>query len=678
VAALARYLTTAHAARLGALLGVDAQPAAPSSPSGRPPKHVAAPPRRKRAAARAVRAAGRAGNDVAIIGVSGRFPQARTVAEFWENLKNGKDCVTEIPPERWDAEKYFDARKGIPGKSYSKWGAFIDGVDEFDPLFFNVSPRDAQFLDPQERLLLEVVWNLLEERGITREVLRSRYDHDVGVYVGSMYQLYGAIGAEIFREAAGDIGGFSAIANRVSYFYGLHGPSIAFDTMCSSGATAIHTACGDLLRGDCRLAIAGAVNLSLHPKKYIGLCQQQLIASHPRSRSFESGDGYLPAEAVAAVLLKRLRDAVDDGDEVLAVIKATAVNHNGRSNGYSVPSHEAQSQVIAACLRKAGVEPRTIGYVEAAALGSELGDAIELGALCKVFGGAAAPDSCTLGSVKSAIGHAEAASTLTQLTKVILQLRHGQMAPSIDAQRLGSDIRLAGTPFRIQERCGEWLRPGGGRNGAREDAARRALINSFGAGGSNVSMLVEEYVPRGSAAPPEPARRQIVVLSAKARDRLVVAARRLHEHLRGAQGVSLNDLAYTLQTGREAMGFRVALVVDSLDELRNGLAAYLRAADAGGELDAPCPLYARDCDRAPSSLGALTASRAGDALLEALLATNDLEQIALLWAEGGAVPWARLHEGRAVKTISLPTYPFARQRCWLSAAAAAPRRCSTS
>jgi len=615
--------------------------------------------------------------DIAVIGLTGRYPQANSVAEFWENLKNGKDCITEIPKHRWDHDRYFDPDQDKPGKTSCKWGGFIDGVDQFDPLFFNISPREAALMDPQGRLFLETVWHLFEESGHTRERLQQRYEGKVGVFVGAMYQHYHLLDAEPDSASTVSLSSYSAIANRVSYFFNLQGPSLAIDTMCSSSLTAVHMACESLLQGECALAVAGGVNLSLHPKKFVGLSRTGIVASRPDSRSFSDGDGYLPAEGVGAVLLKPLSRAVRDGDEVLAVIKSTATNHSGSSNGFCVPNPKAQAQLIIDNFEKSGIDPRTISYVESAANGSPLGDAIEMTALNKAFA-RFTPDRgfCAVGSVKSNIGHSEAASGMAQLAKVILQLRHGQLVPSIKGTPLNPQISFADTPFYLQETSGEWQRPRTevtGPDGRRlqREVPRRAAINSFGAGGSNAHLIIEEYVPAPPVAAVQPAREaapQIVVFSAKSPERLRAVIHRMLDFLLAAEPApALVDLAYTLQVGREAMTSRLAMVVRERAELLQGLTAFLAAAI--GPEDASIPIFLGNTAE-DQGIGDLLAS---EVVRQAVLNERNLETLALYWTRGGEIPWEALHEGEQPRLITLPTYPFARERYWLAASTAAPQ-----
>ena len=653
---LAGYFHAEHRQRLSEQLGeVGGRGAAEPAPR----THVRALPVARRA--RRARAAGTASpgvspplRDIAVIGVSGRYPQAQDLEQFWENLKAGKDCITEIPKQRWDHDLYFDAQKGKSGKTYSKWGGFIEGIDQFDPLFFNISPRDAAFMDPHERLFLETTWNLLEGAGYTREKLQSAYRGEVGVYVGSMYHQYGS-----------SFSGHSAIANRVSYFFGLEGPSLSIDTMCSSTLIALHTACEDLQSGACQLAIAGGVNLSVHPHKYVYLSQAQLIGSDATARSFGAGDGYQPSEAAGAVLLKPLARAIEANDRILGVIKGSAVNHSGRVNGYGVPSAAAQQRLISRTLAKARVRPRDIGYIEAAATGSPVGDSLEFVALSKIFTRDELGDhaACVIGSVKGALGHAEAASGMQQLTKVLLQLQHRQIVPTVMSGPVNSDIHFDATPLTLQRELSAWNEARSDAGGDSSTVPRRALINSFGAGGSNACVVIEEYLgPRPvPTIDPSP---QIIVLSARTPLALLEVQRRLLAFLRAEPTTSLSDLAYTLQVGREHMSARVAFVVSHLDELARGLRNSLDSS-LDTEADAGVPTFAAEEGGNPA-IRDLTAGDTGDQVVELLAAHGSLERIAALWAHGARIDWTLLRRLTVPHLVALPTYPFQKRSYWWS------------
>uniref|UniRef100_UPI00215AB9A6 SDR family NAD(P)-dependent oxidoreductase n=1 Tax=Paenibacillus peoriae TaxID=59893 RepID=UPI00215AB9A6 len=328
---------------------------------------------------------------IAIIGMAGKYPWSKDMNEYWENLKAGKDCVTEIPRERWTMEGFFhpDSQEAVAnGKSYSKWGGFIEGFADFDPRFFNIAPREALGMDPQERLFIEACWEALEDAGYTREQLALRHNRRVGVFAGitkTGFDLYGLDlwrkGTQIYPHTS-----FSSVANRISYLFNLQGPSMPIDTMCSSSLTAIHEACEHLYRGECEMAIAGGVNLYLHPLSYVGLCANHMLSADGQCKSFgKGGNGFVPGEGAGVVLLKPLSKAIADGDLIHAVIRGTSINHGGKTNGYTVPNPTAQGELIRAALERAGVHARTVSYIEAHGTGTELGDPIEVTGLTQAF-----------------------------------------------------------------------------------------------------------------------------------------------------------------------------------------------------------------------------------------------------------------------------------------------------
>ncbi|UWF51895.1 SDR family NAD(P)-dependent oxidoreductase [Pseudomonas sp. N3-W] len=610
--------------------------------------------------------------DLAIIGISGRYPGAENLETFWQKIAGGEDLISEVPTARWDHQAYFDEARDRFDKTYCKWGGFLDGVEDFDPLFFNLSPREAQIINPNDRLFLETCWNLLESAGITRQQVKQRYQQQVGVFVGVMYQQYQAFESDLVRESLVSVTSYSAIANRVSYFFDFQGPSLAIDTMCSSSISAIHAAGEALRNGDCRLAIAGGVNLTLHPKKYIGLSVGQVLGSHAGSRSFANGDGYLPAEGVGAVLLKTLADAERDGDPILAVIKSTATNHGGHTHGFSVPSAKVQAALIERNFKRAGIDPRTVSYVESAANGSAMGDAIELSALSRIFSEAGvARQSCAIGSVKSNIGHAEAASGMSALSKLVLQLQHRQLAPSLLLGPLNPKLDFEHSPFVLQRTLADWPQPEVEIDGVRQSVPRRASLSAFGAGGSNAHLIIEEYpeAPATHAAQEEGDGVHIVPLSANSSGSLQQAVARLARHLDAHPQVRLKDLAHTLQTGREAMPLRLALRVSDTGELRRVLAEILRVLEQGEPMTAletlDLPLAFGNVDEVPAALASLLSGPGAAALSNGLIAANDRQQLALLWTQGGEIAWDQLARNNGARLITLPTYGFDKQRYWL-------------
>ncbi|MEU5718129.1 SDR family NAD(P)-dependent oxidoreductase [Streptomyces sp. NPDC020403] len=682
IRALAGYFVGAHRPRLVELLAastpeLSATPADVLTPrDGTRSAHT-----RPAAVRRGRREPAVADTEIAVIGLAGRYPQARNIREFWRNLAEGRDSVTEIPAERWDHGPFFDPDKNAPGKTYTKWGGFLDGVDRFDSLFFNIAPREAAFMDPQERLFLECVHETLEDAGYTREAL-SRCDDrglpgNVGVFVGVMYEEYQLYGAQ--EQARGRnvtlSGSASTIANRVSYVFDLHGPSMAVDTMCSSSLTALHLACQSLRTGGCEVAVAGGVNLSLHPNKFLMLGSGKYASSKGRCESFgQGGDGYVPGEGVGAVLLKPLARAREDNDTIYGVIRATSVNHGGKTNGYSVPNPRAQYNVIGHALREAGLAAEAVSYVEAHGTGTSLGDPIEITGLSQAFREHTDRTGfCAIGSVKSNIGHAESAAGIAALTKVLLQMKHGQLAPSLHSEVLNPHIDFESSPFYVARELAPWSRPVGA-DGA--EAPRVAGISSFGAGGSNAHVIVEEYLPapRPAGASPVqdgPAGPVPVVLSARTEDGLRAQAEQLLGWATGDEGATavLADIAHTLQTGREAYEERLGFIAATTGELIGKLQAFL-----AGE-PAVTGLYRGRVERRQGTLAVFTADAEQTRTLEAALARSAYGELLQLWTTGLVVDWSKLHPTAAAapRRISLPTYPFQGERHWLADDAATAR-----
>lgn len=360
--------------------------------------------------------------EIAIIGIGCRFPgQADDAHTLWRNLLSGTDSIREVPGERWNCDSHFHPKRGLPGKSASKWGGFIDAIDGFDAEFFGISPREAALMDPQQRMLLEVCWQALEDGGQVPATLRNG---KVGVFMGGFtldYMLMQLGGSEYRavepHTATGSV--MTMLANRLSYVFGFQGPSMAIDTACSSSLVAVHLACQSLASGESQLAVAGGVNALLGPSYTIAESRAGMLSPTGRSRAFDSrADGYVRGEGAGVVVLKRLEQALADGDHVYAVICATAVNQDGHSEGLTVPSGEAQRAVIGAACAAAGIAPREIAYVEAHGTGTPVGDPIEANAIGAMMGRGRAPGQpCLLGSVKTNIGHTEAAAGVAGLIK---------------------------------------------------------------------------------------------------------------------------------------------------------------------------------------------------------------------------------------------------------------------
>jgi acyl transferase domain-containing protein len=452
--------------------------------------------------------------DIAIVGIAGTYPEAQNLDELWNNLLEGRDSISEIPIERWDYSKYKDYINK-PDIKLSKWGGFIEDIDKFDPLFFNISPAEAELMDPQERVFLQTSWETIEDAGYTRNLLK---DYNVGVYVGVTYGHYQMLGVEetLQGNPIALNSAFSAVANRVSYCLNLTGPSLAVDTMCSSSLTALHLACESIYLNECDMAIAGGINLAIHPSKYLLLGQTGFTSSDGRCRSFGAGgDGYVPGEGSGALLIKPLNRAVEDRDHIYGIIKGTVMNHGGKTNGFTVPNPNAQSRLIEEGLSKAGISPKTISYIEAHGTGTALGDPIEITALTKAYDEVKVPNACAIGSIKSNIGHLESASGIAGITKVLLQMKYTTLVPSIHANNLNPNINFTKTPFYVQRQLEQW-KP----KEVEDKLVRRASVSSFGAGGSNAHVIIEDYNRQEESYTQRENESYVITLSAKNKERL--------------------------------------------------------------------------------------------------------------------------------------------------------------
>ncbi len=589
--------------------------------------------------------------DIAIIGLDGIFPMADSLEEFWANLSHGKDCITEIPADRWN---YKDYPVQVGGEEkYYQYGGFINDIDKFDPLFFSIAPRDAALMDPQERIFMQSAWNTLENAGYTRGRLQQAVNNNVGVFVGVTYNFYPLFIAEEWSKGNRiplDIQLFS-IANRFSYFLNLNGPSFIIDTACSSSLAAIHQACESIIAGECKMAIAGGVNLSLHPAKYHMLGSYSFMSDQGRCSSFaEGGNGYVPSEGVGAVLLKPLADALRDNDRIYGVIKATSMNHGGKTSGYTVPNPNAQADLIKATLAKANIDARTISYIEAHGTGTSLGDPIEIRGLQEAFEVYTQDKQyCAIGSVKSNIGHLESAAGISQLSKVLLQLEHKQLVPSIHSEKLNPFIQFDDTPFYVQHKLEEWK--------TNTNTPRRAGVSSFGAGGTNVHMIVEEYqVPESTSQTTAP---YLMVLSALNSERLQQYVSKTHQFLTAHQPDFTNDamlnrwlenLSYTSLIGRESMTSRVAVLFTSIDDLLQKL-SLLQA-----ELKSQPDIWFNNAAQLVNS----------SENIDEYMKSREYEKLAALWVSGVKIKWENLYDSNQVKIVNFPTYPFAKRSCWVT------------
>lgn len=660
---LAAYFIANHGAGLPELLGLSVEASRPAPGSPDVPAERAMPNRPTatersdeqvrltQAAAGQPRPAAQAADDrIAIVGLAGRYPQADSIEAFWRNLVGGVDSIIEIPEDRWDREEFFSPHKGELGRTNSRWGGFLDGIDQFDPRLFHINAREAMIMDPQERLFLETAWTAVEDAGYRPSELRGRR---VAVFAGAMYTEYQMLPSHAEGRVIAHSSLHSSIANRVSYYLDLTGPSVALDTMCSSSLVAVHYACRSIIDGEAEMAIAGGVNVSLTPEKYLFLSQGNFLSSDGRCRAFGAGgDGYVPSEGVGAVILKRLDDAVAAGDHIYGVIRGSAVNHDGKTSGYTVPNPKSQADVIARALSAGRVDPAEVSYVEAHGTGTELGDPIELSGLSQVFGGVTPSGGRTtraIGSVKSNIGHAESAAGIASLTKVLLQLRARELAPSIHTEQLNPMIDFEGHGFTVQRSHEPWdVIPG---------ARRVAGISCFGAGGTNAHLVVEEF-PEPDAGTDD-GRRVFVPFSSASEAQLRQLLENFVARLSGPQhgSLRLSDIAYTMQRGRELMAVRLVVFARSVAELLARIVDFLENWAEGPDV------IFRPSNPADPDAEFFFGGQQGRDFIAGLVDQRQLDQLARIWIKGYPIEVERLYD--TPRRVSLPTHVFDHASYWI-------------
>jgi myxalamid-type polyketide synthase MxaE and MxaD len=505
---------------------------------------------------------------IAIIGLGCRFPgEAGTPAAFWRLLEAGTDAIGEVPPDRWDIDAYYDPDPDAPGKMSTRYGGFLGRVDGFDPEFFGIAPRETVSMDPQQRLLLEVAWEALERAGLPPDRLAGS---QTGVFIGissdDYRDLQNGQGAAI-DAYTGTGTAYSIAAGRLSYLLGLHGPCFPVDTACSSSLVAVHLACQSLRADECDLALAGGVNLILSPERMVYFSKLRAMAPDGRCKTFDArADGYVRGEGCGVLLLKRLSDAQRDGDPIWAVVRGSAVNQDGRSNGLTAPNGQAQQAVIRAALAQAGIAPETVGYVEAHGTGTQLGDPIEIAALARVLGaGRAAGQPLWVGSVKTNLGHLEAAAGMAGLIKTILALQQQTIPPHLHFATPNPLIAWAELPVSVPTQSQPWPAP---------DGPRRAGVSAFGLSGTNAHVVLEEApaIAADDAPPREPAP-CLLPLSARTPEALRALAQRYAALLAEPDAPPLAELAAAAGAGRSHFAERAAIVAGASVEAQAALNA---------------------------------------------------------------------------------------------------------
>lgn len=512
---------------------------------------------------------------IAIIGIGCRFPGANNPETFWQVLRNGVDTISEVPPNRWATDAFYDPEPVTPGKMSTRYGGFLRQVDQFDPGFFGISPREAERIDPQQRLVLEVAWEALENAGVVPSSLSGS---PTAVFIGIGNYDYGILLSKDLAQINAYDGTGSTLgvaANRLSYLLNLRGPSLAIETSCSSSLVAVHLACQSLENAESDLCLVGAVSLMLSPEQTIIYSQARMMASDGRCKTFDaSADGYVRGEGCGIAVLKRLSDAVKDGDTIQAVIRGSAINQDGLSNGLTAPNGPSQQAVIRQALKNAGVEPAKISYVEAHGTGTSLGDPIEVKSLKAVLmQGRSSAQPCWIGAVKTNIGHLEAAAGMAGLLKVVLSLQHREIPPNLNLKQLNPYISLEGTPLDIPTEIQPWISSTG---------HRFAGVSSFGFGGTNAHIILEE-APAASEVPSSIQRPwHLLTLSAKSEQALQELAQRYQGFLASHSQLSLADVCFTANTRRSPFEHRLAVVAESAVQLSQQLSAFATGEQSAG------------------------------------------------------------------------------------------------
>ncbi|KAA3617210.1 MAG: SDR family NAD(P)-dependent oxidoreductase [Calditrichaeota bacterium] len=503
---------------------------------------------------------------IAVIGMGCRFPGADNPEQFWDNLKNGIDSVIEVPKERWDIDELYDPNPDTIGKMVSRHGGFLKNVDQFDPHFFGVSPREATEMDPQQRLLLEVFWETLENAGIQPEKIRGS---NTGVFVGIGNYDYSHFNHGKLDKANMYSGTGNAIcitANRISYLFDLRGPSVAMDTACSSSLVSTHLACKSLQRGETEMAVAGGVNLILAPDVNIALSKARMLAPHGRCKTFDAdAQGYVRSEGVGVVLLKRLSDAKRDGDNILALIRGSATNQDGHSNGITAPNRIQQVNVIREAMNDANITPDDVSMFEAHGTGTSLGDPIEIQALTEVFENRSKEAGpIAIGSVKTNVGHLEAAAGIIGMIKIILAMQHKTIPAHLHFNSINPRIPFDENLFKIPVENMTW-EPNGKR--------RIAEVSSFGFGGANAHMVLEEAPPKIKRENDIDRPQHILKLSAKGDNALKDIVQRYIDFTDANPNTSLANLCYSSNKGRSSFQHRLSVTAATTEDLNQKLKA---------------------------------------------------------------------------------------------------------
>ncbi|WP_459213172.1 polyketide synthase [Aquimarina rhabdastrellae] len=595
---------------------------------------------------------------IAIIGMSGQFPKAEDVDVFWQNIAEGRDCISEIPGDRWDIDRYYQQGDAVAGKTYSKWMGALEGYDLFDPMFFNISPVEAESMDPQQRLFLQSCWHTMENSGYNPH---SFSGSKCGVYVGCAYGDYQMLSREDQLSAQGFTGGSTSIlAARISYFLNLQGPCISMDTACSSSLVAIANACDALVSGSIDAALAGGVYVMAGPDMHIKAAQSGMLSPDGKCHTFDQqANGFVPGEGVGAVMLKRVEDAEKDGDNILGLIRGWGVNQDGKTNGITAPNTESQTQLEQQVYDQFDIDPNSIQLIEAHGTGTKLGDPIEIEGLRKTFKKyTQEKEYCALGSVKSNIGHCLTAAGVAGVIKVVQSLKHQQLPPTINFGELNEHISLDDSPFYVSTKLRDWK--------VKEGQQRQAAISSFGFSGTNAHLVLQEYIPDSRKVTQKPVQvvkengAFMIPLSARSEEQLQQKASNLLRFIEERKGsLDLIEVGYTLQEGREAMEERLGLMIREENELIEKLQGYIQGKENISGV------YRGQVKQNKEGLRIISHDdEMRDTIVEKYISQQKLSKLLDLWVKGLEFDWNKLYSSKP-KRISLPLYPFAKERYWI-------------
>jgi acyl transferase domain-containing protein len=592
---------------------------------------------------------------IAIVGMSCRYPGGvSSPAELWELVARGAEAIGPFPADRgWDLERLFDSDPDRPGTSYARHGGFLDDAGGFDADFFGIDPREALTMDPQQRLLLECAWEACEDAGIDPQTLAGS---PTGVFAGVAFSDYGlGVDRPELEHLRLTGSATSLISGRVAYTFGLEGPAVNVDAACSSSLVAIHLASQALRAGECSLALAGGVTVLSTPTVFIALSRERGLASDGRCKSFGAGaDGAGFAEGAGLLLLERLSDARAHNHRVLALLRGSAVNQDGASNGLTVHNGPAQERVIRQALTRAGVSPADIDVVEAHSTGTPLGDPIEARAIIGAYGQSRTNGALRLGTLKSNIGHTQAASGVAGVIKMVMAMRHGVLPKTLHADEPSSHVDWSEGEVTLLGSPESW--PAG-------DRPRRAGISSFGMSGTNAHAILEEP-PRADGSEgaewprdaPEPSVLPFLI-SAKSCEALIAQAERLRLHLLAHEELALRPIASTLALHRAHLAERAAILAADRGELLAGLQALSKGGQRANLIEGSAAHNGKLASLAPA---VASSTRVGCSEARELL--NSLTHVHV---NGGAVDWRPLFQCERNEYTPLPTYAFQRRHYWL-------------